>query len=59
VPVFDATTWCSESCFADGHHLLPDGSAEFSRRLGREVIAPLVSRTIAARRQARVERPRR
>lgn len=59
VPIFDATDWCAEGCFADGHHLLPDGSAHFSRRLGREVIGPLVSRSVAARRRVPVERPRR
>lgn len=59
VPVFDTTTWCSESCFADGHHLLPAGSAAFSRRLGREVIGALVARSLAARRPASADRPRR
>jgi hypothetical protein len=36
VPVLDARTWVGEDGFWDGHHLLPAGAAEFSRRLGRE-----------------------
>jgi hypothetical protein len=43
VPVLDARTWIADPDFYDGHHLLPAGAAAFSRRLGREARAFLLS----------------
>ncbi|HEV3022879.1 MAG TPA: hypothetical protein VGX76_10440 [Pirellulales bacterium] len=38
--VFDATTWCADDDFADGHHLLREPATHFSERFGREVVRP-------------------
>jgi hypothetical protein len=43
-PVIDAREWMAEDDFVDSHHLLPDGGARFTDRLGRETIAPLFMR---------------
>ncbi len=42
VPVVDAREWLSDEAFLDGHHAGPDGAREFTRRLGRQVLQPLV-----------------
>jgi hypothetical protein len=41
-PVIDARTWVADAAFADGHHLLPEGAAVFTERLGREALGPLL-----------------
>lgn len=48
VPVFSARDWLGENDFVDSHHMLPGGGARFTERLGREVIAPLLSRQAPA-----------
>ena len=42
VSVVDARDWSPDEDFADGVHLLPDGAAAFTARLGREVLQPLL-----------------
>src|SRR5262249_45118733 len=42
VPVVDAREWSLEDDFADGFHLNWNGAAAFTRRLGRDVIEPLL-----------------
>jgi len=42
--IFDATTWCDDDDFADGHHLLREPAARFSERLGRELTWPKLAR---------------
>jgi hypothetical protein len=42
VPVIDARGWVDDAGFTDGHHLLPAGAEVFTRRLGRDVLAPLL-----------------
>ncbi len=42
VPLVDARDWNPASDFLDGHHLLPCGTARFTRRFGREVLRPLL-----------------
>ena len=42
VPVVDAREWLSDEAFLDGHHAGPAGAREFTRRLGRQVLQPLV-----------------
>jgi hypothetical protein len=39
VPVCDARYWVKEEDFWDSHHLLPEGAARYTDRLGREVLA--------------------
>jgi hypothetical protein len=51
-PLVDARQWITDEDFADGHHLLPHGSAAFSERLAREALVPLL-RGISAERAAR------
>jgi hypothetical protein len=41
LPVIDAREWMGEEDFIDGHHLLPDGAAAFTRRFGAEALAPV------------------
>lgn len=47
VEVVDARSWVADDGFMDGHHLLPEGAAVFTRRLGREVLQPLLAGTPA------------
>ncbi|MDR3632842.1 MAG: hypothetical protein P4L84_03345 [Isosphaeraceae bacterium] len=42
VPIVDARSWVSDDQFIDGHHLLPEGAESFTRRLGEEVVKPLL-----------------
>jgi len=42
VEVCDTRTWLADSDFTDSHHPLKHGAEEFTRRLGREVLEPLV-----------------
>jgi hypothetical protein len=42
VPVCDGSAWIPDEQFSDGTHLLRAGAEQFSQRLGREVLAPLV-----------------
>lgn len=49
VPVADARCWLPDEEFSDGHHVLLCGALRFTRRLGVEVLAPLVAgRAISA-----------
>jgi hypothetical protein len=43
VPVVDARAWLAAGDFADGQHAFPSAAAAFTRRLGREVLQPLVA----------------
>jgi hypothetical protein len=38
VVVHDLSAWCADRNFADSHHLLPDGAADFSRRFAASVL---------------------
>ena len=42
MPVIDARRWVADDGFADAHHLLPGGAADFTNRFGREVLQPLL-----------------
>jgi hypothetical protein len=42
VPVVDARTWLDDGDFTDAHHTLRRGAEAFTRRLGREVLQPLI-----------------
>jgi hypothetical protein len=42
VPLIDASAWVGDAGFRDGHHLLPEGAAEFTDRFGREALGPLL-----------------
>lgn len=42
VPLVNARTWIEEEGFFDSHHLIPDAAAQFTERLGREAILPLL-----------------
>jgi hypothetical protein len=42
VPLIDAGSWVGDAGFWDGHHLLPEGAAEFTDRFGREALPPLL-----------------
>jgi hypothetical protein len=44
VPLVDARDWLKDADFVDAHHVRLTGAKEFTRRLGREVLVPLVSR---------------
>jgi hypothetical protein len=55
VGLFDATTWCDDNDFADGHHLLCEPAARFSERFGRDVVRPWLAG--AANRSHLVRRP--
>lgn len=44
VTLFDTSTWCAESDFADSHHLRAAAAERFSRRFGQEIAAPFMSR---------------
>jgi len=41
-PIINARNWCSEKEFIDSHHLLPDGGAHFTTRLGYDVVLPFL-----------------
>jgi hypothetical protein len=40
IDFIDASTWLTDDCFADGHHLLPKGAERFSLRFWNEVLEP-------------------
>jgi hypothetical protein len=42
VPIVDARDWMPDDAFSDGQHLLPEPAVIFTRRLGKEVLEPLV-----------------
>jgi hypothetical protein len=42
VPLIDGRAWLPDDDFIDTHHPLKRGAAAFSRRLGQEVLEPLV-----------------
>lgn len=42
VPVVDARAWLADADFFDAHHAIPRGAEVFTRRLGRDVLEPLV-----------------
>jgi hypothetical protein len=44
VPVVDARPWMADADFVDGHHLRPRATADFTRRLERDVLVPLMNR---------------
>ncbi len=39
-PIVNAREWLGEESFIDSHHLMPEGAAAFTERLGREYILP-------------------
>lgn len=41
-PIVNARDWIEEENFFDSHHLAPDGAAQFTERLAREAILPLL-----------------
>ena len=41
-PIIDARPWMDDSLFYDMHHLLPEGAKEFSAKLAKEGIAPIL-----------------
>lgn len=43
VPIVDGRTWLPDEDFMDGHHVLPQGADDFTHRLEREVLQPLVT----------------
>ncbi len=54
-PIVNAREWLGEESFIDSHHLMPDGAAVFTERLGRETILPALRRAAEpppARRQS-------
>ncbi len=42
VQIIDARAWVADSDFMDGHHVLDRGADAFTKRLGEEVLRPLV-----------------
>lgn len=44
VPLVNARGWMQDTAFFDSHHLHPEESTAFTRRLGREVLPPLLLR---------------
>jgi hypothetical protein len=42
VSVINAREWIADEGFSDSHHLLARGAEEFSERLGRETLVPLI-----------------
>ena len=53
VPIIDARAWIDDAQFSDMHHLLPEGAKEFSVRLTKEGIAPLLRDTAGVARKSR------
>jgi hypothetical protein len=49
VPIVDGRRWLAEDAFFDSHHVVRAGASGFTRRLGREVLRPLLAGTLAAR----------
>jgi hypothetical protein len=43
IAVIDARQWIPDEDFIDSHHLLPEGAALFTERLGRTALLPLLS----------------
>jgi hypothetical protein len=41
-PCYDATAWCDDGDFWDGHHLLPGGAERFSAKFGRDALEPFL-----------------
>jgi hypothetical protein len=41
-PVINAREWMRDDDFSDAHHLLDEGAARFTDRLGREGVQPLL-----------------
>jgi hypothetical protein len=42
-PLINAREWVGDEHFSDSHHLLTSGATVFTRRLGREVLQPLLA----------------
>jgi hypothetical protein len=42
IPLVDARTWVPDDCYFDGHHIFGGQAERFSRRLGQEVLQPLM-----------------
>ncbi len=42
VPIMDCRTWMPDEAFFDQHHLLSAGATQFSERLGREALQPML-----------------
>jgi hypothetical protein len=40
-PIIDARRWATDTSFADGHHLLPESAAQFTRRFANELMQRL------------------
>jgi hypothetical protein len=49
VRTIDARGWVDEELFVDSHHLFAEGAEVFTRRLGAEVVGPLLGRRAAGR----------
>jgi hypothetical protein len=47
-PLIDARDWLDEADFLDSHHVATRGAEKFTRRLGREVLQPLVEGKLGA-----------
>jgi hypothetical protein len=41
-PLVNAREWVAEDHFSDSHHLLPEGATQFTERLGRELVLPIL-----------------
>jgi hypothetical protein len=41
-PLIDTRTWMPDEAFCDSHHMLEEGAAEYSRRLGTTALLPLL-----------------
>jgi hypothetical protein len=57
VPVVDARAWMADGDFTDGQHLNPRAAAAFTRRLGREVLVPLVEGRLGCTETAALRAP--
>jgi hypothetical protein len=47
--ICNARTWLADDAFFDGHHMLRPGAAQFTERLTREVIEPVLQSAINQR----------